>query len=870
MRKYDKIHAREKKNLKTRVLNFWKCSVAIGILALGGDFASADPAPNPRSGVNVVTASAKTAVATARNDGRAVRNVATSSGSGDSGTVTGRTAAGTVSRSATSRPSVTVSRSAAAVPTTNRGTTTVRSATARNAGVTSSGTSRAATSRAASSNVVRSANHSAGSSARSAARSATTGASRASMARATAVFDDISKIGGGYAECREAYATCMDQFCANANDTYRRCFCSARYTDFRNTENAINEALSMLAEFENNNLSAVTMTAEEVSAMYSATEGENAIKRDTSAAAAMLSEIGDLLSGNSSASSSSSSGASLSLGIIDFTSDLGDIWGEGGSSVFDNNSGVDLSTLEGEALYNQASRQCAEMVADSCENNAVMTMARSSYGILITQDCNTYEKRINSQKESLEQTIRTAEKYLREARLEEYRSHNSADVNECIGNVRTALLSDVACGPNYEKCMDYTGAYINQSTGEAIYSPRLFELENLIVLAGVSTNEGATNTTGDILRDNQDFDNFLDSRRMFAETALDSCRDIAEEVWEEFKRQALIEIAQAQDEKLEEVRMSCVSTMADCYDTQTGALRDFDTTTAQASGAVGAIAAREMCEDKVIACASLYGNTNGCTFDENGHLENGSDTGAAAAQRCGLSALLAFVDTVDTVRITEGCADAVEAYVTDLCTPTTGDYGFPWNCRDKAIGSIASVNVEEASGGLDASLAENMVYYARTNCMMGTDTMNGTGLANLDSELERELESILDDVSEEMDVMLGEICEEFDGYWLSAGYDSASNMIAERLGGTDGAQRLLAFYTTAYGGDQTEDWGMCLENTTMVQCLNYNDTYGEEVASYDITSDTCTFTDQWYINQCEQVLGGYYENNTCYAPMTDR
>ena len=50
-----------------------------------------------------------------------------------------------------------------------------------------------------------------------------TAGSRSSMARATAVFSDVSKIGGGYAGCRDAYATCMDQFCATANDKYRLC-----------------------------------------------------------------------------------------------------------------------------------------------------------------------------------------------------------------------------------------------------------------------------------------------------------------------------------------------------------------------------------------------------------------------------------------------------------------------------------------------------------------------------------------------------------------------------------------------------------------------------------------------------------------------
>ena len=30
--------------------------------------------------------------------------------------------------------------------------------------------------------------------------------------------------GTNYGDCYNAYFTCMDQFCANANDTYRRCF----------------------------------------------------------------------------------------------------------------------------------------------------------------------------------------------------------------------------------------------------------------------------------------------------------------------------------------------------------------------------------------------------------------------------------------------------------------------------------------------------------------------------------------------------------------------------------------------------------------------------------------------------------------------
>lgn len=830
--------------MKTHLFDFRRIPLVLTAVLSVVCGAYAEQAPNPRGGMGTSSSAALDSVGgstSARStSGRVVR---TNLSATDSGlTVTGRSAANSVSRSATARPSVTVARTASVQPATSNVVTGRSGTVLQMAPTTGINASRSATTaRTASSNVVSGASHSTASTARAASSNSVVGLSRAATARATAVFSDISAIGGGYAQCREAYATCMDQFCANANDTYRRCVCSARYDEFRDTENAIDQALNLLAQFQDNNLTAVNLTAEEVTAMYTATEGENAIKRDTSAAANMLAEISDLLSGKSSSTSSSgTSGTSLGLLTVDFTSDLGDIWGDSGSSIFDTSTGVDLSTLTGQDLFNEASKQCLEIVADSCENNATLTMARSAYSIMITQDCNLYEKNINSQKESLEQTVRTAEKYLREARLEEYQSHNSADVNECIASVRNAIQSDAACGANYSRCLDYTGAYINQSTGEAIYSPRLFQLADLITLPGVNASDAT-----DVLGANPEFNSFLDSRRMFAETALDSCRDMADIVWEEFKRQALIEIAQAQDEKIEEVKMSCVSTMAECYDTQTGALQDFDNTTSQYTGAISAYAARAMCEDKVIACASLYGDTEGCEFDGNGQLTTGNAsgglTGAAANSRCGLTALLAFVDTVDTVRVAEGCETAITNYLKDLCTPTSGDKGYPWNCRNMS----------------PTELQTSIRNFASQNC--ADPTSSGEAFI---TEVSDQISRAIDDIQEELDYQLMETCEELDGYWMDDD-DSVTNVVDSRVSGN--GTLLSGFYRQVYGGNEVTDWGRCVENTTMLRCLDYNDGLETPVASYDLSRDECTFTDEWYRAQCEELMGGYYENSVCYV-----
>ncbi len=691
--------------------------------------------------------------------------------------------------------------------------------------------------------------------------------SRAATARATAIFNDISKMGSGYATCRDAYATCMDQLCAKANDTYRRCFCSERFIEFRDTEYALDEAKNLLMKFEDNNLNAVDKTAAEVAAMYSASEGERAIKKDTSAAAKMLDEIGDLLSGKKKTATQS---ISQSLGVmdLDFSGDIGDIWGEGAGSgsVFGMGGGTDISTLEGQQLYTQANKQCVSLIADSCESDAVFSMARSSYSILITQDCNAYEKSLNSKRSAVEQTVRTAEKYLREARLEEYRSHNSDDVNACINNVRDAMQKDTACGSDYRRCLDPTGAYINQLTGEPIYSQRLFELTDLIRLQG-----GQAGMLTDVLSQNPTFDSFLEDRKMFANDALDSCRDISKTVWEEFKRTALIEIAQAQDEKIEEVKNSCVNTMKECYDKQSDALKSFDDTTAQVTGAVTAYATRTMCEDKVIACASLYGDTKGCAFDGNGKLTAGNNVTDDGRARCGLTALLAFVDTVDDVRIAEGCAGALESYTQELCTPTASGQEYPWNCRflnGSLTETIAGESKIENFGDTNR-LEHNIVRFALNNCSDPNKPAADRTYGALPETTRIQVVNAVRDVVDLVTEQLADTCNSLEGTWMST-YQIATE--TQKLGEENFNSQyphLAAFYTTVYGGNtnQGASYGRCVSSTKKVLCLAQNSDSKNPVATFNEATQRCEFKPEWYISKCDE-LGGIYEDNMCYVHET--
>ncbi len=661
-----------------------------------------------------------------------------------------------------------------------------------------------------------------------------TNLSRAGTARATSVFNDITKIGTGYSGCRDAYATCMDQFCANANDTYRRCFCSDRFQKFRETSNSLDNALQMLAEFQNSNLEAVDKTAAEVNAMYTATAGEEAIKKDTSASQKLLNNINDVLSGRSTNTNTNS------LGVLDF-SGFGSIDDDiFNTSSFFGDSTTNTSDLEGKALYDNATKQCSEVTHESCGSDAMFNLAKSAYSIMITQDCNAYEKNINAKKASVEETVRTAEKYLRDARLEEYRAHNSQDVNECLTKVEDAIKQPTACGENYEKCMDYTGLYINATTGEPILSQALFKLNTIIVLDG----------TSDVLKANPKFNESLESKKMFAQTALDTCRDKADIVWEEFKRAALIRISQAQDDMIQKVKDSCVTTIKECYDTQTGALKDMDTTNTQSTDAIAAVTARGMCYDRVQACAALYGDPDGCKYDKKTKKLEYAVDAAGKPKKCGLQGLLTFVDTVDSVKVAEGCETALTKYAHELCDEDIGTenpilYG---KCKTMPEAQLrAAMDLR-----MNTFCAQDLVMTDDSNTMQEQTAFN-TNIMN----------QLIKKIYDELGIQFTAGCthdKDFEGTWVSG----------EELANPNPSILVQEFYQKYYGTKITsvaqieslnlKSFGWCVNKSVSAQC----DVLGEEYATFNTSTAECDLTGKWYLRACG-MLGGSWQNDICHV-----
>lgn len=700
------------------------------------------------------------------------------------------------------------------------------------------------------------------------ARTATTAAStlgatvsRSGTARATAVFNDMTKMGTGYAGCYDTYNTCMDQFCAAANNNYRRCFCSDKFKEFRDTEAAISQAKTLLLSFSDNNLNVVDKTAEEVRAMYSATEGEKALKKDVSASSKMLAEIEDLLSGKKKATVYTTN---IDLSSINFT-DISSIWDNPNDWMA--TGGRNMSALDGIELYNESNRQCTNVTSTSCEG-ATAGMVRSAYSILIAQDCSTYERKVAADRETLQQTIRDAYKILREARLEDYRAHNSADMNECIAKVRNLILSEHVCGAGFKKCLDPSGLYINATTGEPIYSSRLFNLTSTITLA----DDGR-----DLVTSNAQFNRSLETKRKFAETALDTCRSIQEDVWYEFKRAAIIEIAQAQDEAIESVRSSCVSTMKECYDSQGNQLAAFDNTSAQATGAIIAKTTSAMCREKVQACAALFSDgTNPCVLDAIGNITN--------ADRCGLTALWTFVDTVDTMKASEGCETALTNYIQDLCKPVgSSEYTYPYGCRLRT----------------KDWLSQQLNTYAATHCI------DPSSNKVMDKATQVIVPNLVSEVGELLSRQLQSLCTKYGGLWMTSA-DEIQSMInagptyTETTTSSNTVELENSFLYTVYNGAEglrnaigrdsisltttatgkpaltsvtDAGYGLCVLNTIATQCrLQDADTGGNGYVTFNSITGECEISEAWYKIKCEGTLFGTWNTSskTCsYKPEED-
>lgn len=470
-------------------------------------------------------------------------------------------------------------------------------------------------------------------------------ATRPARATVTLNVAQSNTFGTGYNTCRDAYFTCMDQFCGTANDTYRRCICSTKLSEIQSRERALSQASDQLQDFKNLNLAVIDKTAAEVKAMTSASAGEytQSISKDKSDSATQLAGISEVLSKTKNKSLSTQ-------GTLDIAGDINAIW-----ATTDLTGGANISNLTGEALYNAVHAQCASMVIDKCPNTEIQTMVVSAYGMYIENDCSLLINELDKKLTTANGTIRDAERELGLARLENYNAHNSTEINECIAQVRQDITANTACGPDYVHCLDVTGRYLNYDTGAPIYSPQFYQLETQISLSGdILTNQANRLLVAE-----------LNKKRIFATRGLDTCRDLADDVWDEFMRQAITEIYQGQQERVRQVKNECLDVVNACYDEQSQSLKDFSNVDEQLLLGSRLELSEQMCQEKLEACSNLYG---GGTH--------------------GMGELLTAMHEITNQKIAQQCLATLQSYAKELCAVPSNDtlHAYPFACRVYAPG----------------------------------------------------------------------------------------------------------------------------------------------------------------------------------------
>ncbi|MBR3147966.1 MAG: hypothetical protein IKF41_01305 [Alphaproteobacteria bacterium] len=475
------------------------------------------------------------------------------------------------------------------------------------------------------------------------------------ISRATATVQPKA-FGNNYNACRDAYFTCMDQFCATQNETYRRCVCSSKLQSVQKQEQTLAQTADSLKNFDELNISMIPKTSDEVHAMITKSEGEANLKRDVSLSANVLKNISNVLSESKSKSLSTQ-------GTLDIAGDIKSIWNTthliGGSNI---------ANLTGENLYNAVHTQCYDLVSQSCTDSD-MKMISSAYGMYIENDCAVLAENLKVKTAAANTAIRDTRQKMHDARLENYNAHNSTSINDCIANVRNEITADTACGEGYVHCLDFSGKYLNLTTGEPIYSPEFYQIENQISLSG------------DTLKNKQNsvYINQLNKKRDFAKQPLDLCQENADDVWDEFLRQSLVEIYQEQQKRVQSVKNECLQVVNECYLNQSEQLKKLVSSDSKTHFNHLLELSEEMCADKLNSCSNLYG---------------GGDTG--------LNILVATMSTITKTTIEQSCTDLLNTFVQNLCAPPVNDssHSYPYGCRAYAPGEARYALVDTCNSTL--------------------------------------------------------------------------------------------------------------------------------------------------------------------------
>ena len=411
--------------------------------------------------------------------------------------------------------------------------------------------------------------------------------------------------------CQEQYNDCMDQFCAVIDSNQKRCSCSANLSKYAKVEQAVKDANAELNAVAQN-IRYVGLSADEISAIMSATEAEEAMTgtTDTTENRNMLAQIEKMIK-DPTTTTSSTSFATDSFGLLDIdldfsSSDLSDLFS---LDFLSGNSGNSFSSLRGSDLYNAAKKRCNTVITQCGDVGATSQQITGNYDLAIDKDCIAYEQGLTKMNEALVSNVRSANLMLQKARLAVLQNQNTYNARECIGALETCMTDEMVCGEDYKKCLDPTKMYIDEN-GNVVLGQNINVIQNFmsdynnadINQSFLSTAASNTTINNSCEPDGSCVVKYLLTKIGTGQKATESglCRPVLDkcraytydtrgnyieynDIVINYIQRAMVNIKAAQYQIVSDYASTCLNDIASCYNNQVSQLTSWSATAAASS-----------------------------------------------------------------------------------------------------------------------------------------------------------------------------------------------------------------------------------------------------------------------------------------------
>ncbi|MDR0319303.1 MAG: hypothetical protein LBH81_01005 [Rickettsiales bacterium] len=301
--------------------------------------------------------------------------------------------------------------------------------------------------------------------------------------------------------CLAQFYGCMDDICANVNDTLGRCACSPNAENYKEMDDRLKKVNIELQDVVRN-IQYLGLTTDEVNSLFMETEAERALNQmSPDIGGGQSTMLRDLLMGvelpdiaDIGTQKTKSPFQSSFIDMADF-GDFGDLFGNTTKKTFN-----DIANMSGKDLYNAAKQKC-EFVLKECQKKKVdVEMIQAKYDVEIGKQCVYIRDDLDERIETATNMLRQARTMLERARFQVAQNKNLFDLKECVQEMDKCMTDDFVCGKNYVRCIDGTGQFVSSDGKDVVPGADLIYMQHTLwggtsgsadyaVLAGLATKK---------------------------------------------------------------------------------------------------------------------------------------------------------------------------------------------------------------------------------------------------------------------------------------------------------------------------------------------------------------------------------------------